>query len=192
VPAITNPSGAAWWRHNQSRYPNSRDMAALDPSFRDRVSLFVAALRAGGASVVITSTLRSPIRAYLMHYAWLVANRQIEPSRVPHRDGVVIDWDHGDDKASARGGQEMVDLAHMAHIASLTSNHTRGLAIDMNIIWRGDLFLKVPGTALVRLWKIDSLPRTGSGNRDLHAIAAERFQVRKLASDAPHWSSNGR
>ena len=53
--------------------------------------------------------------------------------------------DHGDDKASRKAAQEMVTLAHMAFLASLTSNHTKGLAIDMDVSWKGDLFLKVPG-----------------------------------------------
>lgn len=190
MPAILNPCGAVWWRKNQTRYPNSRDINTLEPTFLRHVSAFISALRAGGASVVVSSTRRSPQRAYLMHYAWLVATGQIEPSRVPPRPGVIIDWDLGDDKASRKGAQEMVDLAGMAYVAALSSNHTRGTAIDMNISWKGSLTLKGPGSAPP--WQITSTPRTGAGNTDLHAVAATVFAIRKLKSDPPHWSFNGR
>lgn len=191
MPAVLNPSGAAWWKRNQSRYPDSKDLNRLNPTFRGLVEAFILALRGGGAMVVINSTWRSPERAYLMHYAWKVAHGMVEPARVPPKPGVAIDWDHGDDKASRKAAQEMVTLAHMAFQASLTSNHTKGLAIDMDISWKGDLFLRVPGWG-ASLWKITSTPRTGAGNRDLHEAARDLFGVTKLASDAPHWSSNGR
>ena len=192
MPAILNLSGAPWWRRNQSRYPNSKDLNTLDPTFREHVENFILALRGGGALVIINSTRRSPERAYLMHYAWQVAHGLIEAARVPAKPGVAIEWDHGDDKASRKGAQEMVTLAHMAFQASLTSNHTKGLAIDMDIAWKDDLFLKIPRPRVADLWKIQTTPRTGAGNRELHSVAREFFGVRKLVSDPPHWSSNGR
>ncbi|MGW6196939.1 hypothetical protein ACWF0M_12400 [Kribbella sp. NPDC055110] len=192
MPAIRMPSGASWWKQNQSRYPNSRDIDALAPGFRDNVSAFIAALRSAGASVVVSSTRRSPERAYLMHYSWNVANGQIEPGRVPVKSGVLIDWDHGDDAASRKGAQEMVDLFHMAHIASLTSNHTRGTAVDMTIAWKAELSLPIPAHRGASLWRISTSPRTGASSIDLHEVGANIFGVRKLASDPPHWSKDGR
>ena len=81
----------------------------------------------------------------------------------------------------------MVKLFGMAHIASLTSNHIRGKAIDMNISWKDTLVITRPAPLLTR---IESRPRTGQ-NRELHDIGAT-FGVRKLVSDPPHWSYNGK
>lgn len=190
MPAKTNLSGASWWKLHQGKYPNSRDLASLDPGFRSDVARFIDVLRDGGASISIGSTLRHPSRAHLMHYAWKVAHGLIEPDRVPARAGVLIDWDHGDVKASRAAALEMVQAAHMAHIASLTSNHTRGTAIDMTISWKGTLMLKLPGS--FNLWEIKDPPRNGSKNTELHRLGESLFGVKKLKSDPPHWSHNGR
>jgi hypothetical protein len=82
----------------------------------------------------------------------------------------------------------MVKLFGMAHIASLTSNHIKGKAIDMTITWKDSLVLTKPAPLLV---KIESRPKTGQ-NRELHTVGANVFGVRKLASDPPHWSPNGK
>ena len=190
MPEKTNLSGAAWWRQHNARYPNSRDLADLAPDFRERVTRFIDALRWGEANVVISSTLRHPGRAYLMHYAWRLAHGQVVAADIPARAGVEIDWVHGDEKTSRAAAMEMVQLARMAHVASLTSNHTRGTAIDMTITWTGTLLLKLPGSG--NLWEIPDRPRTGAGNAELHRLGAELFGVRKLTSDPPHWSHNGR
>ena len=189
MPAKSNLSGAMWWRQHNARFPNSRDLADLAPDFRYRVGRFVDALRWGEASVVVSSTLRHPSRAYLMHYAWRVAHGQVAAEDVPPRSGVDIDWVHESEKASRDAAMEMVQLARMAHVASLTSNHTRGTAIDMTITWTGTLLLKLPGSG--NLWEIPDRPRTGAGNTELHRLGADLFRVHKLASDPPHWSHDG-
>ena len=184
----SNLSGAAWWRKNQARYPNSNEIDDLEPGFRSRVEDFVGSLRQAGASVVVKSTRRDPIRAFLMHYSWQVAYGKITSADVPGRSGVEIDWDHGNIEDSKNGAMEMVRLFGMAHIAALTSNHIRGKAIDMTIAWRGMLELTRPAPLLAR---IESRPSTGQ-NRELHEIGWEVFGVRKLVSDPPHWSHDGR
>ena len=107
---------------------------------------------------------------------------------MPKRSGLDIEWDRGDLKKSRKAAEETVKLFGMAHIASLTSNHIRGKAIDMNISWKGTLVIMRPPPLLTR---IDSHPRTGQ-NRELHEIGASVFGVRKLVSDPPHWSCNGK
>ena len=186
--AAANLSGTAWWRANQARYPNSRDVDDLEPGFRSRVEAFLASLKQAGASVAVTSTRRNPIRAYLMHFSWLVAYGDIAPGDVPKRAGVDIDWDHGDLDKSREAAREMVNLFDMAHVAALNSNHIRGTAIDMNITWKDALVMTRPAPLLTR---IESRPRSGQ-NRELQQLAAAVFEVRKLASDPPHWSANGR
>ena len=184
----SNLSGTDWWRKNQARYPNSNDIDDLEPGFRSNVEDFVGSLRNAGASVVVKSTRRDPTRAFLMHYSWQVAYGEIAPSEVPARSGVDIQWDHGNIDDSKKGAMEMVRLFGMAHIAALMSNHIRGKAIDMTITWRGTLELTRPAPLLVR---IESNPRSGQ-NRELHDIGWTVFGVRKLRSDPPHWSYNGK
>lgn len=186
---MSSLSGAAWWRANQSKYPNSNNVDTLAPGFRSRVEDFLASLRHAGATIVIRSTRRDATRAYLMHYSWRVANGEIEPKDVPPRSGVKLEWDHGDDEKSRQGAEEMVRLFGMAHVAALNSNHIRGEAIDMTITWKDTLILTKPAPLLAR---IESRPRTGQGNRELHELGASVFGVKKLRSDPPHWSSNGK
>jgi hypothetical protein len=184
----SNLSGKDWWRANQARYPNSREIDDLESGFRWRVEDFIGSLRHAGATVVVNSTRRNAIRAHLMHYSWKVAYGEIDPKDVPKRSGLDIEWDHGDLKKSRKAAEEMVKLFGMAHIASLTSNHIRGKAIDMNISWKGTLVITRPAPLLTR---IESRPRTGQ-NRELHEIGASVFGVHKLVSDPPHWSYNGK
>jgi hypothetical protein len=181
-------SGKDWWRANQAKYPNSQEIDDLEPGFRVRVEDFIVSLKHAGATVVVNSTRRNAIRAHLMHYSWKVAYGEIDPRDVPVRSGLNIEWDHGDLEASRKAAREMVNLFGMAHNASLTSNHIRGKAIDMNISWKDTLVLTRPAPLLAR---IASRPRTGQ-NRELHEIGASVFEVRKLVSDPPHWSYNGR
>jgi hypothetical protein len=184
----SNLSGKDWWHANQSRYPNSREIGDLEPGFRSNVERFVASLRQAGATVVVSSTRRNAIRAYLMHYSWKIVNGKIDPREVPKRNGLSIEWDHGNIQESRRAAEEMVNLFGMAHIASLTSNHIKGKAIDMTISWKDVLVVTQPAPLFA---KIESSPRTGQ-NRKLHELGATVFDVRKLVSDPPHWSYNGR
>jgi hypothetical protein len=181
-------SGKDWWRANQARYPNSREIDDLESGFRSKVEEFIRSLKSAGATVVVNSTRRNSIRAHLMHYSWKVAYGEIDPKDVPKPSGLAIEWDHGELETSRSAAEEMVQLFGMAHIASLTSNHIKGKAIDMNITWKDTLVLSKPAPLLAR---IESRPRTGQ-NRELHEIGATVFGVRKLASDPPHWSHNGR
>lgn len=184
----SNLSGAKWWRANQSSYPNSRDVADLEAGFGADLQRFINSLTTAGAKVRVTSTRRNATRAHLMHYSWKVAHGDIAASEVPKRAGLNIEWDHGNEEVSQAAAREMVDLFGMVHIAALRSNHIRGLAVDMNISWRGDLRLTSPAPLDLL---IDDGPRSGQ-NRRLHDVGATVFNVRKLRSDPPHWSSNGR
>ncbi len=186
--ASSRLSGADWWRANQAQYPNSQNIDDLEPGFCSKVEAFIACLRKADATVVISSTRRNAVRAHLMHYSWELANGDVEPDEVPPHSGLDIEWDHGDADASRAAAQEMVNLFGMAHIASLTSNHISGRAIDMTITWKDTLVLTHPAPLLTR---IESSPRSGQ-NHELHNIGADVFGVRKLVSDPPHWSYNGR
>lgn len=185
----SNLSGTKWWRANQKRYPNSRRLENLNGDFKGKVTRFVAAMQAGGATVSVGSTLRNKIRAHLMHYSWRIAKMGLAPAQVPNISGLNIHWDHGNLAASQKGARQMVSLFNMAYNASVTSNHIKGLAIDMTITWKGDLTLKVPGQQ--DQVTIQSGPRNGAQNHQLHQVGRE-FGVKKLFKDKPHWSFNGK
>lgn len=185
---ITDLSGKSWWKANQAKYPNSRRIVDLDTGFRTKVTRFLRVLQVGGATVRVSSTRRNRIRAHLMHYSWRISHGSIHPTKVPRISGLRIDWDHGDVNKSRKAAREMVRLFRMAHIASTKSNHIYGKAIDMRITWRGNLQLRYPRSGW--LWRISSKPRNGN-NKALHWIGGQ-YGVRKLVSDPPHWSHNGR
>lgn len=180
---MTQPSGRVWC----ARFPTSSSVADLAEPFRTSVSHFLAALKVAGAQCSIAATFRPPERAYLMHWAWLIAQGDVLPGAVPPMAGVDIDLTHGGDVAAARAAaREMVAGYAIRYQPSLTSHHCKRRAIDMTISWDGVLNIRnARGTLLA----ISSLPRDG-GNRDLQAVARE-FGVIKLVSDPPHWSDDG-
>ena len=179
-------SGAAWWHANQANYPNSSRLADLASPFREKAMRFIAALQAAGAQVSVTSTLRNPIRAYLMHYSGKVASGAVAPSAVPAKAGCPIVWDHGNLASSKAGAREMYQLFGIKFPASLTSLHIQGEAVDMTIGWSGMLSIADANGVKHAL----GAPRSGETNSGLHAVGAT-YGVHKLLSDAPHWSSTG-
>jgi hypothetical protein len=179
-------SGAEWWHANQHKYPNSAEISDLAPAFATAVGGFIRALEAAGAIVVVSATRRNRIRAYLMHYSWLLAKGAIAPAKLPLEPEAPIIWDHGDDKASRKAAQEMVDLFEIVYQPSLTSNHIHGTAVDMKISWSEPIKVRNARGHEVLI----DLPRKDASNSHLHAVGAT-YGVRKLLSDAPHWSHNG-
>jgi hypothetical protein len=182
-------SGPAW----VARFPTSRSVDDLAQPFSGHARRFLAALDDAGASVSIAATLRPPNRAFLMHYAWVIARESFDPASVPARAGVSIRWLHTDTQgrpdvpASRRAAQRMVDGYQIVHRPSLESRHTQGLAIDMNITWNGTLTIAdAQGHAVA----IAGVPRTVAGNSPLQTIGAS-YGVHKLRTDPPHWSSDG-
>ena len=100
--------------------------------------------------------------------------------------GVAIDWVHRDARgnvnlaASRAAASAMVISYQIVFRPALNSNHTRGLAIDMSISnYLNKNVNNAGGTAV--------LIRTAA---NLHALGAT-YGVHKLASDPPHWSSDG-
>lgn len=151
------------------------------------------ALRAAGATVNVTATRRSAHRAYLFHWSWKIAAGKCRASEATQRPGVDIQWDHGDAAASKRGAQEMVTGFGLAmpprsiNPPSQTSNHISGTAIDMDVSWSGTIKVKDKQGKDVAL----AFMANPNANALLHAVGAS-YGVRKLVTDAPHWSQDGR
>lgn len=181
-------SGKDW----VDKFPESTSVDDLKETFRTSAKSFLAALQKAGATVDIASTYRPPERAYLMHYSYKIAKAGLDPSKVPAMDGVDIDWVYKDAKgkmdlaASRNAAQAMVSAYGIVFQPVLQSRHTEGKAIDMDISWSGDLTIDQFGG---KGTTITSAPRTG-GNADLQSVGAG-YGVHKLATDPPHWSSDG-
>jgi hypothetical protein len=181
-------SGGAW----TAQFPNSTSIDDLVEPFRTSVRNFLAALKTAGASVTVSSPLRPPQRAHLMHYSFLISSSAVDPSVVPAYAGVDIQWVHldtqgkPDSAASRNAAREMVVGYEIVYAPALKSKHTLGQAIDMDIEWKNNLQIAdAHGKSVV----ISTLPRTG-GNLQLQSVGAS-YGVIKLASDPPHWSIDG-
>ncbi len=186
---VKDASGAAW----VARFPTSTSTSDLESTFQGNVESFIAPLQEAGASVSIAATYRPAERAYLMHYSYRIAKKNLDPATVPAMPGVDICWVHRDtagnlDIAAARAAAlQMVNGYGIAYAPALQSRHTQRRAIDMNISWTGDLAIAGASGNDVT---ITTTPRTGAGNTALHGVGAG-YGVHKLVSDPPHWSDDG-
>ncbi|MBZ5601713.1 MAG: peptidoglycan-binding protein, partial [Acidobacteriia bacterium] len=128
-------SGPDW----VSQFPTSKSADDLAEPFRSRAKKFLAALQAAGAKIEIGDTLRSPERAYLMHYAFRIARKGMDPATVPAMAGVDIEWTHPESAESVDAAEAMLASYEIVHEPALDTRHTEGLAIDMTIAWLGEL-----------------------------------------------------
>jgi hypothetical protein len=182
-------SGPAW----VARFPGSSKPVDCVQPFRGNLERFLAALKAASAQVAITSTLRPPERAYLMHYAWAIAKNGLSPASVPAMAGVEIEWSHRDTNGSLdlpksrAAALAMVQGYGLKVQAVLKSRHTEGRAVDMDVTWQGTLTIAdADGTTRT----IASEPRTGL-NADLHSCGKSYGVIKASFYDPPHWSDDG-
>ena len=170
----TELSGRQW----VDRYAGGNARRDLRWPFRDRAEALIDALRGAGAIVTISATYRPPVRAYLMHWSWLVVKKGIDPASVPAMDGVNINWAHeGSDgkysrEASVTAAKAMVNGFNIQNLGvppALQSRHTLG-----NII------------------KVHTFPHSGM-NVQLHRVGATYGVIKfnRAGRDEPHWSDNG-
>lgn len=186
-------SGAHWvaWANVHAR--NSRRIEDLDAGFRRKAESFIEALVEAGARVEISTTRRSPKRAYLFHWSWKISQGRCKAAEAKPMAGVDIQWDHGDEHLSKAGALEMVRGFGLAvpprsiYPPALTSNHISGRAIDMTISWNGTMRIEKQDGTVVPVAYMQAV----NSNLALHA-AGQSYGVWKLRSDAPHWSFNGR
>jgi uncharacterized protein with ParB-like and HNH nuclease domain len=186
-------SGVYWvtWANENAKKSNKID--DLEATFKSKVEAFIKALKDAGATVEISTTKRSKKRAYLFHWSWKISQGKCKASDATKIDGVDIEWDHGDDEKSKSGVLEMVTGFRLAvppqstNAPSITSNHITGMAIDMTIEWSGTIKVKKKDNTEVSVTYMANV----NANTVLHDIGAS-YGVKKLTTDAPHWSFNGR
>ena len=178
-------SGKDWWIANQGKYPNSQSVSTLSPSFKKCVDPFLAAMTAAGLHYKIRATLRHRLRAYLMHYSWKLSKGEIKSSAIPLDPACKIVCDHGDEAASRKAAQEMVDKFEIIYPPVLNTRHMTGNAIDLTIFWAGAKSMKDAAGKVIAL----GLP-TNEQNTTLHKVGLS-YGVKKNVADKPHWSDNG-
>jgi hypothetical protein len=193
-------SGSSW----ASKFPDSKSVSDLAPTFGKDVTAFIAAMKHAGVTVRTLSTLRPPERAYLMHYSWLVAKRKLSPLKVPNFAGskkhppVGICWVH----ATAHGASKPESIAAAGKLATalgvasmsaapvLTSPQTEGQAIVMSTTWssRKITIKNASGHSVV----IRTGPRNGL-NAKLITVGATYgvIHFRPASKAMNDWSVNG-
>ncbi|WP_202305584.1 peptidoglycan-binding domain-containing protein [Dryocola clanedunensis] len=182
-------SGPAWCR----AFPDSDSLLDLKFPFDTAVNNFITALKAAGARVSISATLHPPERAWLMHWAWMIAKGKIDPAQVPAKKGVDIQWVHETPEKSRQSAVAMVNAYGMQGLPVapvLHSRYTEGHAIDIDISWVNNLRIKNKAGEYV---EIVSFPRNAM-NIEL-AQVGKSYGVMKCHDgglDAPHWSVDGR
>ncbi|MNZ10617.1 hypothetical protein D3C78_274650 [compost metagenome] len=175
-------SGAQW----VERFPTSRQTVDLISPFRENVDRFIAALSSAGVGVDISATLRPPERAYLMHYCTRIAAGTIAPQDVPEMECVDIEWIHRDAQGqidlarSKQAARAMKSAYQIVHPPALVSRHSQGRAIDMTLS-------NVMNRHVVNGQGVETLI---SSSAILYQVGSS-YGVRKLVSDAPHWSDDG-
>ena len=189
---LKTKSGKSWVTWADTNAANSSSVDDLAEPFRTSVKDFIAALQDAGATVSIEATRRPAKRAYLFHWSWMIALGKVKPAHARSMAGVDIEWDHGDLAKSKAAAMEMVRgfglaIPPKSTVApALSSNHIAGKAIDMSITWAGILKVKKKDGKEVSIHYM----LNPNQNHKLHEVGVS-YGVRKLRTDAPHWSSNG-
>ena len=185
-------SGAFWVTWADAHAKNSESVEDLIEPFRSNAKSFIAALKDAGATVIVSTTRRSDKRAYLFHWSWKISQSQCKPSDPPQMADVDIQWDHGTEAESQRGALQMVTGFGLAvppqsiNPPSLTSHHITGKAIDMTIKWIGTMNVKNKAGTVVAVPFMANV----NANSALHSVG-DSYGVKKLRTDAPHWSIDG-
>ena len=186
-------SGKYWVTWSNTHAKNSSSVDDLEVAFKAKAKAFIKALEDAGATVKVSATKRSDKRAYLFHWSWKISLGKAKPSDATKKVGVDIEWDHGDLAKSKAGAKEMVSGFGLAvpprstNAPSLTSNHIAGKAIDMTITWTGKIKVKKKDGTTAEVQYMSNV----NANTMLHTVG-ESYGVKKLKTDAPHWSHNGR
>jgi hypothetical protein len=189
---VKTKSGSFWvgWANDHAK--NSTSVEDLVDPFRTNIKSFIQALVSAGANVQVSTTKRSGQRAYLFHWCWLIGLGKAKPSDAPAMAGVDIEWDHGDPQKSKDGAKKMIDGFGLAvpplniNAPALNSNHITGRAIDMTVTWAGTINIKKKDGTTESVTFMPDVDK----NTKLHSVGAT-YGVRKLATDAPHWSDDG-
>ena len=190
------PSGVEWVK----KFPDNARFEDLREPFKSNVKLFLAALKEAGVSVRINSVMRPPQRSYLMYYASRIVSGEADPMQIPrfkdykqaaNAEDVNIDWTCGGNIRLARANAQKMKAAYKigkAVAEPFSSNHNKGLAIDMTLSpWFGigKTVKNASGQPVVIKSKRDMI-EVGKTYKVFHWDIKPRNRA-----DNPHWSVTG-
>jgi hypothetical protein len=188
-------SGIYWVTWASGHAQDSDSVDDLDDTFKTNVKAFIKALEDAGAKVTVINTLRNAKRAYLFHWCWLIGLDKAKASDATEMAGVDIEWDHGDAEKSKKGAKDMIDHFGLAvppkstDAPALDSRHIQGNAIDMEITWKDTIKIKKKDGKEGEEVSVEFMADVNK-NTKLHDVGAS-YTVKKLTTDAPHWSTDG-
>ena len=183
-------SSGTWAWCNNSGYVNGQSLDQLEGDFKDKAKNIIGALRAAGVGVSVASTLRHPVRAAIMRYTFRYSREGVKDQKsldLMAKHGVTVT---GDRKAATAA----VAKFGIAYTPSVTSNHIYGHAVDMSLS-------NLPAGKQIQLYGKTMTIQKGSAsskstaesvrlNNTLNYYGIAGFK--KMLSDKPHWSHNGR
>lgn len=199
-----------------ARFVNPSDEAALfdvlkriAPKFSDRVKSLITQLRAQGAEVYLTSTVRKKERGYLMWGAFYLSRaekdtvlnaRQKELQRLNKEWllNIPIEWRHPGGNAktreAARRMAEAYDVVYATRRGACCSDHYDGSAVDFVALGLPRVVKLVAPDGGKKTFDLShpSEPRDLSLTPSLVHWIEQHFNLEKLRSDYPHWNDANR
>jgi hypothetical protein len=208
-----DPPGPGWAMRYRNPLGEAERLAALtrrtgDPGLERRVRLLVDQLRAQGAEVSVSSTVRRPERGYLMWGAFLLSrtesasdlDRTVDRLDRANRDwglDVPITWRPPVGwRAVREAAREMADTYEVVFATeqgARRSRHYGGRAVDLVAVdLPRRLVLEAPDGA-VRAFDLSGVdePLDLSLTPEVIDWIEAHFGLRKLRSDHPHWDDAG-
>lgn len=201
------PLGPNWTMRFQNPASEPERIEALRrlrPSYAARIESLVRQLRAQGAEVYLTSTVRRPERGYLMWGAFLLSRTKTseEVSRTVGRlsranrewgISVPVSWqDPSGWRATIEAAREMADtygVVYATEEGARGSNHYSGVAADLVAVGLPrELEVRAPDGAVTTFdLREPEQPRDLSLTPEIIDWIETHFEMRKLESDYPHW-----
>lgn len=196
------------------RFPNpsgeKKKIAAIKrkrprAGFHHRIQSLMQQLRNQGATVVLTSTVRSPKRGYLMWGAYSLAQTQTKKEfkkqlrrvisknrqwglKVPIRWKMHTSW--RDNVAAAREMADAYDVVYATEAGAKSSNHYEATAVDLMAYGLPRVLVLEAPDHHSEIFDLSAPEQSRDMNLTPELIewVAEHFQLEKHLKDYPHWN----
>ncbi len=202
--ALLGPRWAARYQQPEDEAGRMAALAAMNPSFAERVGSLITQLRDQGATVVVESTVRDRRRGYLLYGSYLLSRadsakdvrRRVKRLRRLNRRWrlkVPIRWRHPKGwRATIAAATQMAEtygVDYATERGARKSDHYDGEAIDLWAVGLPrQLKLHAPdGTFLWMNLSGDEQSRDLSLTPELIDWIEAHFELEKLRRDYPHW-----
>lgn len=199
--------GPNWSARFQNPVDDAARMAVLrrvNASYAERHASLAAQLRAQGAEVYVTSTVRRRERGYLMYGAFVLSRAKsarqvgtlITKLRRLNREwglNIAVRWQHPEGwkatREAARAMADAYDVVYATEKGARSSNHYDGVAVDMVVLGLPRrLTLEAPsGVKAAFDLSAPEQARDLSLTPEVITWIEKHFEMTKLRSDYPHW-----